>query len=204
MKKLIFLFLLYFVFYNNYAQESNTKTRLGLDLFLENTISSERIQTGENVGYFADYDKTNFQIGLQVERYLNNKITLNSGLNYSNRDFTGTYFCQVCDFSLPPEPEEIKFQFLEIPLSLKYYFFRNNFRPFIDLGLINQFAIKNEITEKKYVILGKTGVGLDYNFNSNASIQVLFNYNRAITKMFEESDFKPEVLSIGIGFRRRL
>lgn len=96
------------------AQDMPVKFRIGLSASLENNMSPDRVAFDRYTGYSVDYDKTNYRLGLNVEYALKNNLTINAAIKYSNKDFTGTYFCDVCDFAVPPGPEEVDFRFIKI------------------------------------------------------------------------------------------
>ena len=81
-----------------------------------------------------------------MEYLLKANVTLNGSINYSNKDFTGTYFCDVCNFAFPPSPEEVDFSFMEVLLTLRYYFFiPRRIRLFGEIGLNNLFPLNDQV-----------------------------------------------------------
>ena len=86
---------------------------------------------------------------------------MNTSINYSNKDFIGTYYCAVCDFLVPPSPQEISFRFVEIPLTVKYYFLPNKIRLFGEFGLNNLFLLNKEVTDNSYTFGVKLGGGVE-------------------------------------------
>jgi opacity protein-like surface antigen len=171
---------------------------------IEENLSSKTIAFTEYTGYSADYDKTNYRLGLNFEYGLKNAFSINSAFNYSNKDYTGTYYCAVCDFAFPPSPENIDFRFLEIPLTLRYYFFPNKTRIFTELGLNNHIVLTNAITDKSYGLGIKFGGGIEYNLTQNIALQMLIDYNKGITNSYDESNFKVDYMAFGIGVMKRL
>ncbi|MCK5401768.1 MAG: porin family protein [Flavobacteriaceae bacterium] len=187
-----------------FAQGDTRNLRLGLLYTLDNNLSSERFEVGKYTGYSAEYNKPNYKIGLSIEYLLKNRFSLNSGLNYSNKNFTGTYYCAICYFSAPPNPKTFELQFIEIPVSLRYYFLPNKLKIYADIGLINQFEITNKIIEKKYSISGKLGCGIEYNLNPKLAFQLMTEYNKGLTNMFKKSDFKIKTISFGLGIVKKI
>ena len=205
MKTKILILILTIICLNLYGQNDNPRNlRFGILFTLDRNLSSENFVIDEYTGYSAEYNKTNFKIGLSVEYLLRNGFTLNSGFNYSNKDFTGTYYCAVCNFIAPPSPENIELQFIEIPLSLRYYFLPSDLKLFADIGLINQFSLTNKIVENKYNMSGKLGCGIEYNLNPKLAFQLVTEYNKGLTNMFKESDFKIKTISFGLGIVKKI
>lgn len=205
MKAKMLILIIAIIGVNLYGQNDNPRNlRFGILFTLDSNLSSENFRIDEYTGYSADYNKTNYKIGLSIEYLLRNGFTLNSGFNYSNKNFTGTYYCAVCSFIDAPSPEKIELEFAEIPLSLRYYFLPGNLKIYADVGLINQFALTNKIVENKYNISGKLGCGMEYNFNPKLAFQLVTEYNEGLTNMFKESDFKIKTISFGLGIVKKI
>ena len=205
MKTKILILIIAIIGFNLYGQNDNPRNlRFGILFTLDSNLSSENFGIDEYTGYSADYNKTNYKIGLSVEYLLRNGFTLNSGFNYSNKNFTGTYYCYTCNFAVPPSPEKIELQFVEIPLSLRYYFLPSGLKLFADIGLINQFSLTNKIVENKYNMSGKLGCGIEYNLNPKLAFQLVTEYNKGLTNMFKESDFKIKTISFGLGIIKKI
>jgi|SRR5690554_1774566 len=205
MKNLIFLFIItIWSTVSIKAQNNPSRFRIGSTASIEENLSSKTMAFAKYTGYSVKNDKTNYRFGLNVEYVLKNEITINSAINYSNKDFTGTYYCMVCDFSVPPSPESIDFRFLEIPLTMRYYFFPEKFRLFGELGLNNQFVLSKETTDNLFGLGIKFGAGMEYNLGRDIALQLLLDYNKGITGFYRESNFKVDYLAFGIGMMKRL
>jgi len=186
------------------AQENLKKLRIGLTISLENNISSKNMAFDQYTGYFAEYKKINYRFGLNFESKLKKNISINTAINYSNKDFIGTYYCVVCSFITPPSPQEIDFRFVEVPLTLKYYFLLNKFQLFVEFGLNNLFSLNKEVTDNSYGLAIKLGGGIEYNLSKKIALQMILDYNDGISKLYKESDFKLKSLGIGIGIVKTL
>lgn len=159
---------------------------------------------GEYTGYSAEYDKFNYRLGVKVEREWSSGFTLNAAVIYSNKDFTGTYYCQVCDFSGPIGPQEVDFRFMEVPLSLRYYFLPDKLRIFGELGINNQFSLNQDIADGAYALGVKSGGGVEYNFNREMSLQLFVDYHKGMTNLINDTDFKINYIGFGAGLLKRL
>ena len=187
------------------AQEVLGKLRIGLSSSIENNLSSESFAFDKYTGYSADYDKTNYRFGLNIEYNLRENISINTSINYSNKDFTGTYYCAVCDFSVPPSPQKIDFRFIEIPLTVKYYFLPNKIRLFGEFGLNNLFSLNKEVTDNSYALGIKLGGGIEYNLTKKIALQMTMDFNNNnMSKLYKESDFKLKSFAFGIGIMKRI
>lgn len=205
MKKIIFLVLIGIIIPNANAQ-SDSQRKFGLGIFysMDQNKSSKSWSFNNYTGYSAKYDKPNFKIGLLTEYKLNKSLSIESGVQYSDKDFTGTFYCEVCDFITVPSPEKIDLTFLEIPVSVQYYFLPGKTKIYTDIGLINQFALKNSIIEKNYIISGKTGLGLEYNLDERFAFQLGLEYNQGLTKMLPDPDFKFKTISINFSILHKI
>ena len=186
------------------AQSSSGKFRIGLITSLEKNLSSEDVAFDEYTGYSAEYDKINYRIGINLEYAVIENLTINTAVNYSNKDFTGTYYCAVCDFFLIPTPEKINFRFIEIPITAKYYFLPKKIRLFGEAGINNLISLNNEVIENSYSLGIRLGGGIEYNATPKLAFQVSSDYNLGMTKMSKESGYKINSLAVGIGVARRL
>ncbi|MCK0145332.1 PorT family protein [Arenibacter sp. F26102] len=187
------------------AQDVSKKIKLGVSASLEKNVSSKRVAFCEYTGFFADYNKSNYRFGLNLEYLLKGNLTINGSLNYSNKDFTGTYFCDVCDFIFPSNPENVELRLIEVPIALKYYLLPGKVRLFGEVGVSNMFPLNNlqyEATTNSYVIGYKLGSGMEYNVSNKIALQLTVDYYNSISKIFEDSYFAGSgygLRSVGFG-----
>ncbi len=177
----------------------------------QNAGGNKRIPTGSYTGYNPDFNKTNYSIGITLDYSLSNKLYVFTGLTYSNRDFTGTFYCEVCDFIVPPQPEPISLSFLEIPVGLRYYLLASRLKPFAEAGLVNQFALQKELTTLEdsspanaYVLSGAVGLGLEFGISRNIAMLARAAYTRGISNLIEGMDYSLQMFSINASFVARL
>ncbi|KKM95220.1 hypothetical protein LCGC14_1190450 [marine sediment metagenome] len=190
------------------AQDIPGKFRIGLSAGFENNMGPDRMAFDRYTGYSANYDKTNYRFGLNLEYALKKDLTINTAIGYSNRDFTGTYFCDVCDFEVPPGPEEVDFRFIEIPLTLKYYFLPGKIRLSLEAGLNNLLPLNDTdyygITDNSWAAGLTIGGGLEYNLSRKLALRLITDYSNGITNLYKESDFKIKSLNFGIGIIKKI
>lgn len=209
----ITLILLFGIILQVSAQSNPERFRVGITAALDNNLSSESFAFTEYTGYGADYNKTNYRVGLNVEYDLKKKITLNTAVYYSNKDFIGTYYCAVCDFIVFPQPQTIELQFIEVPVTLRYYVLPEQWKPYVEIGVNNLFAskkgvvndaYKEETIDNSYTLGLKLGGGIEYEINPRFAIRLLADYNKGLTKLIDKSGFKMDYWGIGIGVLTRL
>lgn len=185
------------------AQENSRNLSFGFTGGIVNTPGSERISFDQYTGYNVENDQTNYKIGLFLEYKLRKGFAFNTAINYLKKDFTRTYYCDVCDFSEPPLPQDTHFRFLEIPVSLRYYFLPRRLRLFGEVGLNNIFLLNDELTDEVYVPGVQFGGGIEYNFSQEIALQIGLNYNKGMTAIFDRSAYKINYASLGFTLMKR-
>lgn len=213
--KISLLILLVSISFNLKAQENSPKTakfqnqsakkfKIGLFYSLDKNLSDEHQSFNHYEGYAPEYNKANYSLGTEIEYFLNPKFSIQSGVNYANRDFTGTYYCHVCDFIGVIEPKNIKQRILEMPITTKYYFLPKKVLLYVEVGVVNQFILNETINENDYSLNGKLALGVGYVFTNNYSIEISTNYQHGISNLYKNSNFKQQVLGFKVGIKKRL
>ncbi|QCK14883.1 outer membrane beta-barrel protein [Mangrovivirga cuniculi] len=199
MKQLIFALPIIFSSICITAQTSPNGLNIGVYYSIDQNTGVDRSPTGDWTGYINDYDELNYSFGLKIEKAVNNHFTINSGIGYSDKSYIATYYCMVCDLNAFP-PEEIDLEYLEIPVSLRYYIFDNSkFNLFGDIGFLNQIALKTDQEQNGYIISGKVGAGIDYVFTEKFRIQLSADYVNGLTDAFSELNYKTQSMAYRLG-----
>jgi long-subunit fatty acid transport protein len=192
-----------------YAQDSpkwNVGIQYSLDnLSLDNGQNNDYLVTQGNInGYGIELDKNNYTIGLNAQYFLNKKVSLSSGILYSNKDFTGTFNCATCDF-FGSFPETIKQRFLVIPLSIDYNLQFGNLKPILKAGFNNNIETDNGLKEqsKSYFLEAFVGILMNYEIIENCNIGVGYNYQTALTDLYktDEYNLKTNTFYLQINYR---
>lgn len=200
----LMLFTISFLYAQNNVSESERKKNFQVGLFYSiDTNLSGDIELSDEVGYRTKYNRNNFTFGLNLQYWISKNLALQSGISYSNRDFYGTYYCNLCDFISPPQQEEINLRYLIVPALLRYSYYFNNFGFFGKLGVINQFLVKDsnnyefdELAANSYSLSGSLGAGIKYKFGGGFSTALSANYANGLTQAFEEADYSYKTLGI--------
>ena len=189
---------------SNAQEVSASKFKLGLHYAYDNNLSSERTETANFEGYNNNYNQHNFTLAISAEFLLSQNFAFVSGVNYSKKDLTSTYFCDVCTLTFTPQAQEIKFRFVELPLKGRYYFNLKKFSIYGDLGVINQFQVADEVefVKQRYSLSGIVGLGTQYNISPNLSLELSLNYINGLTKIIENADYDYRIIGFGIGIVR--
>lgn len=200
MKNTILLFLIFIFSLNLQSQDKlESKLKIGVSTSYDKNLANTIVNFSTNTGYLIDYNKVNYSFGLNLEYQLKSDIAISTGINYSNKDFTGVYFCHNCDFGFFPQPETVQFRFIEMPIAIKYYFLPNRLKLYTDVGVINHLKANREKYSKKYFVSAKLGGGLSYFVSKSLNIYLYSGYNVSFTEVFENSDYKLKTVSFGFG-----
>ncbi|MEL7834246.1 outer membrane beta-barrel protein [Fodinibius sp. Rm-B-1B1-1] len=193
---------------NSYAQngvsENEQKNNFQVGLFYSiNTNLSGDIELSDEIGYRTKYNRNNFTAGLDLQYSIIKSLALQSGMSYSNRDFSGTYYCNVCDFMTPPQQEEINLRFIQVPTALRYSNYFNNLGFFGKIGVLTQLVIEEpnnnefyELETNSYSLSGILGAGIEYKFGGAFSTALSTNYANGLTQIFEDADYSYKTLGI--------
>jgi len=224
---LLFILTLSLKFYAQTVKESNDDWKIGMKFSFDNSSSSKTLSNSQYIGYSLEFDKINYSTGITVERKLSTKLSINSGLEYSNKDFSGTFFSNVGYFLTPPKPQSFELGFLQIPLNLKYEYKIKAFSLFAICGFTNSFRVTNQIEEHNYspifsygtgfiilggnkfiqntyLLSGNIGLGLSYKINEDWIFELSSEYNKSFTELYENVFYDQKYTGIIIGIKKRL
>ncbi len=213
MKKILLITLLLFQI-GVYAQ-NDSKLNIGIEysidkLSIDNGKNNDYLITQGNInGYGIKFDRNNYSLGLTTKYLINEKLSLSSGLLYSNKDFIGTYNCATCDFigTFPGySPEKIEQRFLVIPISINYSFLSGKLKPVINGGFNNNLEIKNDLKEqsKSYFLEAFIGVSMNYRFSEKWNAGIGYNYQTALTDLYKTDDFNLRTTSFNLQIEYRI
>ena len=142
--------------------------------------------------------KNGARYGVNLNYYLNQKITLKSGVRWVKTGYHSDL-----------ENENYDYKFIEIPVGLRYYYSENRFRLFSELGI--GFHYLNEsnnnqinINDQRWSIVGMVGLGIDFDYSPDLSFfaQPIFRYHLTETNdsngLLEENLYNT---GVELGFR---
>jgi hypothetical protein len=152
----------------------------------------------------------NFTAGTTVEVGLLSRLSVRTGLLYSNRDFTGYFVCYMCYYEEgnPPIPklETIKQRYLDVPLSARFYLISGRLKLFGDAGLVGNFLIENEtkverhemyqINSKDFLLSWEGGIGTSYSLNKHIDVSLAAVYRSSLTEYIPKDEM--QIRSFGV------
>jgi hypothetical protein len=191
--------------------QSTEKIKLGVTFSHQSYFSNDIISSSYE-GYAIDQSEFNYSIGVTALLFLNNRFSLVTGLAYSNKDFTGTYYCDVCDFAIAPQPELIKLRYVEVPVSVRYFLHKGNARGFIEGGLVNSFSANENLSgiyssfleHKKFILSGLIGLGLKAKLAKRIDVSGSLFLQQSLNGTFSNSEFKYQSVGIATTVARQL
>jgi hypothetical protein len=152
----------------------------------------------------------NFTAGTTVEVALLSRLSVRTGLLYSNRDFTGYFVCYRCYYEQgnPPIPklETIRQRYLDVPLSARVYLISGRLNLFGDAGLVGNFLIENEtkverhemyqVKSNEFLLSWEGGIGTSYSLNKHIDISLSAVYRSSLTEYLPNDEI--QIRSFGV------
>ncbi len=176
--------------------------RSSYDLYKYDVVEyMNALPTSEVTGLHIIDDKYNYSLGIQSGYKLNEQIDIGFGLTYSNRKSEVTCYCHLCDKIFTP-PQETNFEFISLPLFLRYYPLKTKLlSPYLLLGANYRTYLSKEFREglHKIQMEGKAGIGLQIKVAKNFSLSAESFYLNDLYSISEFSDFKYKGLSFAFG-----
>lgn len=175
---------------NLYAQQE-PNWKLGIEIS-EDNLSGENyvVTSGFFSGYAIENTERNYSIGILSGFNPNERVTISSGLFFSNKNVSGAIICNSCEVI----PVLIKQQYLSVPVSVSYGILKSRLRPHLKLGFINNISLINELENSNeyfssngYFIEGFAGVSLSYKLGKKWEAEIGYNYRTAITSAYKET-----------------
>jgi hypothetical protein len=173
-------------------------------------FNSKSIYTGSESGYHLDPSGFSFTSGIVGLYSFESKFDIGSGINYSQKAFSGTYYCSVCDFLIAPKPEPISQQFIEIPLFVRYNILDKKFGVHADAGLTSGYLINNidtqyegTLTCNRFQFNGQIGLGMNLNLGQRVNLILSSAYNHPFTSFSKGANSNFSFVSIETGFTYR-
>lgn len=205
------LFLLYSLTgFSQPGTEKRANWKVGL-MFSQDFYRSTSIASDKSAGYYLEPSDFNFTAGLTGQFTIKPKLEFVTGVTYSKKDFTGTYYCHVCDFSVLPQPELIRQRYLEVPALLRYNFLDKKLGLNIEAGLLGGYRTNNietqyghdELFGSRYLLSGQAGLGASYDVGQKISLSLTTVYRSLLKNYSKETDaaLRSFGLVTGIAYR---
>ena len=178
--------------------ESKGKWKVGVTISPDTYFNAKSFSLTDETGFGSvETSGFNFTSGLAAEWSINSNIDLVSGINYSRKDFSGIYYCNVCDFFLMPAREPMKVRIVEIPVLLRYNIFDKQFGVHIEAGMTGGYltnsigsSFTGNLSENKFQLSGQIGLGISLDLGRRINLSLSSDVRQSFTNLLVGSDFK--------------
>jgi hypothetical protein len=172
--------------------------KVGLTISPDIYFNSKSISLSKTTGFGSiDASQSNFTTGLIGEWSFSSNFDIGSGINYSRKDFSGTFYCTVCEFLLAPQPEPIKVRFVEIPIFVRYYIFNKQFDVHVEAGITSGYLVNTinssytgTLSANKFQLSGQVGLGIDLDLGQRINLFLSSDFRQSFTNLLVDSNFK--------------
>jgi hypothetical protein len=218
MKK-IFVALFVLLSVSAFAQNISL-SKIGITYSFDQQLLPDQVNIHEFYGYSAiERGDNNFTAGITTEIKLLSRLSLRTGLLYSNKDYTGYFGCPQCYYDVMPgyswdyPRETIKQRYLEIPATARFYFVQNRLNVFGDIGVVNSFLVDNqstngniegsEVKSNNFIFQAEAGVGVSFTIVRYIEISITTVYRNSITTYIATDDMQLRAFGVvgGISYR---
>jgi hypothetical protein len=201
-----------------FAQLSVSK--IGVTYSLDRQFLPEQVNIHEFYGYNSIERGNNFTAGITTELSILSRLSLRTGLLYSNKDYTGYFGCPTCyyydAFAYPYEfgRETIRQRYLEVPAVARYYFVQDQLSVFADAGVGGSFLVQNQSTSdldgsvvksNNFILNAEVGVGASYTIVKFIEISITTVYRNSLTTYIYTDNMQLRSFGVvgGISYRFR-
>jgi hypothetical protein len=207
---ILFLSTLTVLCQNN--SENKGKWKVGLTISPDIYFNAKSISLTETTGFGSiDPSESNFTSGLIGEWSFNSNFDISSGINYSRKDFSGTFYCTVCEFLIAPQPEPIKVRFVEIPIFIRYHIFDKQFDVYIEAGITSGHLINaikptytGTLSANKFQLSGQVGLGIDLDLGQRINLFLSSDFRQSFTNLLVDSNFKFRSVGFITGIKYKI
>jgi Outer membrane protein beta-barrel domain len=178
--------------------ESNGKWKVGVTIAPDIFFNSGSFSLTEETGFSSiEASGFNFTSGLIGEWSFNSKFDIVSGVNYSRKDFSGRYYCNVCEFFTIPQREPINVQFVEIPVILRYNIYNKQFGVHIEAGITSGYltntissSYTGTLSSNKFQLSGLIGLGINRDLGQRINLSLSSDFRQSFTNLLVGSNLK--------------
>lgn len=210
MKKLIVIILV-LVSEAGFSQsfsELKDKLVLGVAFSPDFYLSPNPINLEEHRGYTFNRYGFNSTTGLVGKIKVRSRLAVGTGIAYSQKDFSSTYFCTTCRFFVPINPVHEKLRYLEVPTFLLYQILDRKVDLFVKAGLASGFLISEDksifvgehLDKKRFLLSGQLGFGANLDMGKGVSLILSPIYRHSLTKVMKHPDFEMRAFGLETGF----
>ncbi len=231
---LILLLLVFNFGFSGIAQEGKKESRLSLGILVSPDYSYRTLVSQVSNSFVKESRdelekaKVSYTTGLFLKYKLSEKFTLESGAQFSDKGekeyYNSTDFDTVDDDIFQPDdpwiPNEkttvYHYQYIDIPIKLNWYLYREKYRIFISAGMSANFFLNAKMVnrlkfdDREDILSGKmdynfrplnwaaiAGAGIEYFFPNRIGVRIEPVFRHSVTAV-EDSSLKEYPYSFGI------
>ena len=178
--------------------ESKGKWKVGVTISPDTYFNARSFSLTDVTGFGSiETSGFNFTSGLAAEWSINSNIDLVSGINFSRKDFSGIYYCSVCEFFMMPAREPIKVRIVEIPLFFRYNIFDKQLGVHLEAGITSGYLTNSmsstytgNLSENKFQLSGLIGLGINLDLGRRINLSLSSDIRQSFTNLIAGSDLK--------------
>ncbi len=174
-----------------YAQKKS-KWLVGLEYSKDHLENESLINWNGNELISATISQNNTK-GMSIGYIVSERLTMNSGLYFTDRSQSMVINCYTCDVTPFNSTDLIPFSnkqyYLSIPITVSYGLLKSaKLRPNIKLGLSNNFNVKNELnTNSNFFLEGMLGASISYTMAQKIIIETGVMHRTSISSLYKKS-----------------
>ncbi|MGC1391470.1 MAG: outer membrane beta-barrel protein [Bacteroidales bacterium] len=178
--------------------KNSGKWEVGVTIAPDIYFNSESFSLTEETGFYSiEASGFNFTSGLIGEWSFNSKFDIVSGINYSRKDFSGRYYCNVCEFLTIPEREPMNVRLVEIPVFVRYNIFDKKFGVHIEAGITSGYltntinsSYTGTLSANKFQLSGLIGLGINHDLSQRINLSLSSDFRQSFTNLLVGSNLK--------------
>lgn len=174
-------------------------------------LNSSSLETSEHTGYSLEPAGFSYTAGLTVQREVASRLDVGVGVGYSQKQYSGVFYCAVCDFFQAPVPEPIKLTYTEVQVNTRYRFIDQKYGMHVESALIGSYAPNNintlqagTILGSEYLLGGQVGIGSNVDIGKRLNMSLTATYRHTFTDFLDDTDMRLRSLGLRTALVYRL
>jgi hypothetical protein len=192
--------------------ENIDKWKVGVTFSPDYYITSSNISLTQETGYGSvDPSRFNFTSGLSAEWSFNSHFEIGSGINYSRKDLSTIYYCNVCNYEFwYPYKESVKLRFIEIPVFIRYKILDKKVDLHVEAGLTSGYLPKEfriyggPVPTNRFQFGGQVGLGLNLDLGQRITLSFSSDFKQSFTNLLVDSNFKFRSIGLSTGIMYKI
>jgi len=190
-KKMWFTVLLFTVFFST-TWSQTSKWAIGVHSTIDFLAGTDRMPTSEYMGFIRQKNSNqfNYTVGAELGYQLSKWLNIRSGLLYSNKDFMGICYCDICGGKISGPPTKLELRYLEVPLYVQGAIPFNekhklaiNWRVGGNYGFLLNVDKESQSAFNSHLFSSILGLGIQKELSERLSVSAIFDMKVPINHM---------------------